>query len=85
MIMDLRLHSSPRYYKEWMSTCIAYLTGKLNAIVLLNRSTLLHKKNIYLMRQHYRKTILSGEENDRILTGPTHDKQFTQEKTMIEY
>jgi hypothetical protein len=37
------------------------------------------------MRQHYRKTILSGEENDRILTGPTHDKQLPQEKTMIEY
>jgi hypothetical protein len=31
------------------------------------------------------KTIPSGEDNARILTEPTHDKQFTQEKTMIEY
>jgi hypothetical protein len=25
------------------------------------------------------------EDNDRILTEPTHDKQFPEEKTMIEY
>jgi hypothetical protein len=31
------------------------------------------------------KKIPSGENNDRILTRPTHDKQFPQEKTMIEY
>jgi hypothetical protein len=30
-------------------------------------------------------TIPSEEDNDRILTGPTHDKQFPQEKIMIEY
>jgi hypothetical protein len=30
-------------------------------------------------------TIPSGEDNDRILTRPTHDKQFLQEKTMIAY
>jgi hypothetical protein len=30
-------------------------------------------------------TIPSGEDNDRILTGPTHDEQFPREETMIEY
>jgi hypothetical protein len=29
--------------------------------------------------------IPSGEDNERILIGQTQDKQFPQEKTMIEY